>query len=79
MEKPYNFYPKDPSLDLSNKKTSQGIENLMKSLMLSGNATNVVGIVGKSNCGKSEILNFILDRQIFKVLLQENVFEFILM
>lgn len=67
MEKPYNFYPKDPSLDLSSKKNSQGIDNLMRSLMLSGNPATVVGIVGKSNCGKSEILNSILDRQIFKV------------
>ena len=67
MERPYNFYPKEPSLDISNKKTSQGIESLMRSLMLSGNAATVVGIVGKSNCGKSEILNSILDRQIFKV------------
>ena len=68
MEETFTFYPKDLSFDSGIKPTqNQELETLLKSLLLGSQSATVVGIVGKSNCGKSDILNAILDRQVFKV------------
>jgi hypothetical protein len=66
MEEPFTFYPKSFE-PLKNPQYNLGIEQLMKSLMLGPNPVVVVGVVGKSNTGKTELLTSLLDLPVFEV------------
>eukprot|EP01125_Pyxidicula_operculata_P011489 TRINITY_DN3760_c0_g1_i1.p1 TRINITY_DN3760_c0_g1~~TRINITY_DN3760_c0_g1_i1.p1 ORF type:complete len:996 (-),score=198.72 TRINITY_DN3760_c0_g1_i1:216-3203(-) len=72
------FYPKDPTLDSRNTRdkrdknnpnSSNALNNVLSTLSLGSNPVTVVGVIGKSRAGKAWLCNSLLDKPIFKVLL----------
>jgi ribosome biogenesis GTPase A len=65
------FYPKDASLDsrpgVGRGKGSAALNTVMSRLQLGNQCVTVVGVIGKSRCGKSKFINTLLDRSLFEV------------
>lgn len=68
MENTFTFYPKEFLEPLRTRNTASSFEELLKLAMLGPHPAAVVGIVGKSNCGKSELINSLLDLPVFETL-----------